>query len=94
MEGCTDVYMLVNGPLTAIRYRDEILEPIVRPFAGAVGPGFPCPASCVQELSDALVQIREEIPKDTVHRLIRKMPRQCQACIQAHWGHANELIRF
>ncbi len=62
MEGCTDVYMLVNGPLTAIRYRDEILGPIVRPFAGAVGPGFPCPASCVQELSDALVQIREEIP--------------------------------
>ena len=26
--------------LTAIRYRDEILRPPVRPYAGAVGPGF------------------------------------------------------
>ena len=25
---------------TAIRYRDEILDPIVRPYAGAVGPTF------------------------------------------------------
>ena len=37
MEGCTDLYRLHNGTLTAIRYRDEI---IVRPYAGAVGPGF------------------------------------------------------
>uniref|UniRef100_A0A673ZBN2 Tc1-like transposase DDE domain-containing protein n=1 Tax=Salmo trutta TaxID=8032 RepID=A0A673ZBN2_SALTR len=28
------------GSLTAIRYRDEILRPLVRPYAGAVGPGF------------------------------------------------------
>ncbi len=27
-------------PLGAIRYRDEILGPNVRPYAGAVGPGF------------------------------------------------------
>ena len=35
MEGRTGIYML-----TAIRYRDEILGPIVRPYAGAVSPGF------------------------------------------------------
>ncbi|TWW61087.1 hypothetical protein D4764_05G0011770 [Takifugu flavidus] len=35
MEGRTDLYCLGNGALTAIRYRDEILEPIVRPYAGA-----------------------------------------------------------
>ena len=29
-----------TGTLTAIRYRYEILRPIVRPYAGAVGPGF------------------------------------------------------
>ncbi|KAI3363408.1 hypothetical protein L3Q82_012023 [Scortum barcoo] len=29
-----------RGSLTAIRYRDEILRPLVRPYAGAVGPGF------------------------------------------------------
>ena len=40
MEGRTDLYCLGNGTLNAIRYRDEILEPIVRPYAGAVGPGF------------------------------------------------------
>lgn len=40
MEGRTDLYCLGNGALTAIRYRDEILEPIVRPYAGAIGPGF------------------------------------------------------
>ncbi len=40
MEGCTDLCRLDNGTRTAIRYRDEILAPIVRPYAGAVGPGF------------------------------------------------------
>ena len=40
MEGRTDLYRLENGNLTAIRYRDEILEPIVRPYPGAVGPGL------------------------------------------------------
>ncbi|KAI3351367.1 hypothetical protein L3Q82_005907 [Scortum barcoo] len=35
MEGRTDLYCLGNGSLTAIRYRDEILQPIVRPYAGA-----------------------------------------------------------
>ena len=39
MEGRTDLYRLENGSLTAIRYHDEILEPMVRPYAGAVGPG-------------------------------------------------------
>ena len=40
MEGRTDLYWLENGSLTAIRQRDEILEPTVRPYAGAVDPGF------------------------------------------------------
>ncbi|CDQ65520.1 unnamed protein product [Oncorhynchus mykiss] len=29
-----------GGSLTAIRYRDEIFRPLVRPYAEAVGPGF------------------------------------------------------
>uniref|UniRef100_A0A803J6K9 Tc1-like transposase DDE domain-containing protein n=1 Tax=Xenopus tropicalis TaxID=8364 RepID=A0A803J6K9_XENTR len=32
--------IFLGGSLTAIRYRDEILRPLVRPYAGAVGPGF------------------------------------------------------
>ncbi|KAG2456868.1 TCB2 transposase, partial [Polypterus senegalus] len=142
MEGRTDLYRLDNGTMTAIRYRDEILGPIVRPYAGAVGPGFllvhnnarphvarvcrqfledegidtidwPPRSSdlnpiehlwdimfrsirrrqvapqTVQELSDALVQIWEDIPQDTIRRLIRSMPRRCQACIQSCGGHTN-----
>ena len=36
----TALHVLARGSLTAIRYRDEILRPFVRPYAGAVGPGF------------------------------------------------------
>lgn len=39
-DGATDLYTINNGSLTSVRYRDEILDGIVRPFAGAVGPGF------------------------------------------------------
>ena len=40
MESRTVLCVLARGTLTAIRYRDEILRPIMRPYAGAVGPGF------------------------------------------------------
>ncbi|KAL0153599.1 hypothetical protein M9458_051079 [Cirrhinus mrigala] len=140
MEGRTDLYCLGNGALTAIRYRDEILEPFVRPYADAVGPGFllmhdnarphvarvcrqyledegietiewpsrspdlnpiehlwdimfrsirrrQVAPQTVQELRDALTQIWEEMPQDTIRCLIRSMPRRCQACTQARGGH-------
>lgn len=38
LEGHTD--RQDNGTLTAIRYRDEILGPPVRPYVGAVSPGI------------------------------------------------------
>ena len=40
LGGRTALHVLARGRLTAIRYRDEILRPLVRPYAGAVGPGF------------------------------------------------------
>ena len=33
-EGQMDLYVINRGTLTALRYRDEILDLIVRPFAG------------------------------------------------------------
>jgi transposase len=36
-DGSTDLYVIRNGSLTGIRYRDEILAPIVRLYAGAIG---------------------------------------------------------
>ncbi|KAI4894920.1 hypothetical protein NFI96_000581, partial [Prochilodus magdalenae] len=121
--------VLARGSLTAIRYRDEIVRPLVRPHAGAVGPGFllmqdnarphvagvcqqflqdegieaiDWPArspglnpiehfwdimsrsiqsvsavsapQTVQELADALVQVWEEIPQETIRHLISERP--------------------
>ncbi|KAL0152518.1 hypothetical protein M9458_052241 [Cirrhinus mrigala] len=40
LEGRTALHVLARGSLTAIRYRDEILRPLVRTYEGAVGPGF------------------------------------------------------
>jgi hypothetical protein len=39
-DGSTDLYVTRNGSLTGIRYCDEILAPIVRLYAGAIGDGF------------------------------------------------------
>lgn len=147
MEGRTGLYCLGNGALTAIRYWDEILEPIVRPYTGVVGPGFllmhdnarphvarvcrqyledegietiewpswypdlnpiehlwdikfrsirrrQVAPQTVQQLRDALTQIWEEMPQDTIRRLIRSMPRHCQACIQARGGHTRYWKAF
>ena len=38
--GRTDLYVIDRGTLTGVRYRQEILNPIVRPFAGAIGDDF------------------------------------------------------
>ncbi|GFU10295.1 transposable element Tcb2 transposase [Trichonephila clavipes] len=40
IDGCTDLYIIRDGPLTARRYRDEILSPIVVPYAEAIGDDF------------------------------------------------------
>uniref|UniRef100_A0A674A2U6 Transposase Tc1-like domain-containing protein n=1 Tax=Salmo trutta TaxID=8032 RepID=A0A674A2U6_SALTR len=142
LGGRTALHVLARGSLTAIRYRDEILRPLVRPYAGAVGPGFllmqdnarPHVAGVcqqflqeegidamdwptrspdlnpiehiwdimsrsihqrhvapqtVQELADALVQVWEEIPQETIRHLIRSIPRHCREVIQARGGHTH-----
>ncbi len=38
LDGRTDSYIVDRGALTAVRYRDEVLHPIVRPFPSPVGP--------------------------------------------------------
>ncbi|GFU94246.1 transposable element Tcb2 transposase [Trichonephila clavipes] len=40
IDGRTDLYIIRDGPLTARRYRDEILRPIVVPYAAAIGDYF------------------------------------------------------
>ncbi|GFW04072.1 transposable element Tcb2 transposase [Trichonephila clavipes] len=40
IDGRTDLYIIRDGPQTARRYRDEILRPIVGPYAAAIGDDF------------------------------------------------------
>ncbi|GFV55083.1 transposable element Tcb2 transposase [Trichonephila clavipes] len=40
IDGRTDLYIIQDGPLTARRYRDEILRPIVVSYAAAIGDDF------------------------------------------------------
>ncbi|GFU90660.1 transposable element Tcb2 transposase, partial [Trichonephila clavipes] len=40
IDGRTDLYINRDGPLTARRYRDKILRPIVVPYAAAIGDDF------------------------------------------------------
>ncbi|GFW74002.1 transposable element Tcb2 transposase [Trichonephila clavipes] len=40
IDGHTDLYIIRDGPLTACRYRDEILRPIEVPYAAAIGDDF------------------------------------------------------
>ncbi|GFS56620.1 transposable element Tcb2 transposase [Trichonephila clavipes] len=40
IDGRTDLYIIRDGPLTAHRYRDEILRPIVVLYAAAIGDDF------------------------------------------------------
>ncbi|GFX15863.1 transposable element Tcb2 transposase [Trichonephila clavipes] len=40
IDGRTDLYIIRDGPLTARRYRDKILRPIVVPYAAAIGAYF------------------------------------------------------
>ena len=40
LSGRTDLHVFRRGGVTAAVYRDDILHPLVRPYAGAVGENF------------------------------------------------------
>lgn len=40
LEAHTDLYVIGNDTLTAVRSRDEILRAVVRPYTDAVDSGF------------------------------------------------------
>ena len=71
MEEHRDLYRLDNGTLTAIRYRDGILGPVVRPYAGALGP---CSSWCTtmpglmwREYAVSSRRMKELIPLNVPH---------------------------
>ena len=38
--GRTDLHIVTRGMMTGVRYREEILDVYVRPYAVAIGPQF------------------------------------------------------
>ncbi|GBM98837.1 hypothetical protein AVEN_188099-1 [Araneus ventricosus] len=40
LRGHTDLHVFYGRTLTGVRYRDEILDPYVRPYAGAIDNDF------------------------------------------------------
>ncbi|GBM12518.1 hypothetical protein AVEN_188693-1 [Araneus ventricosus] len=40
LGGHTDLHVLYGGTLTAVKYRDEILDPYARLYAGDIGEKF------------------------------------------------------
>ena len=40
LDGQKDLVVIDRGALTAVRYQDEVLEPVVQSFAGALGQDF------------------------------------------------------
>lgn len=73
----------LNGP-----HNDPDLNPIERLWGYCVlayqaTPSF---SSDFTGLRDARTQIWDDIPQDTIGRLIMSMPQRCQACIQACGG--------
>ena len=53
---------------------------------------FKCSHRLTQELTDALIQVWEEIPLDTIYQLSRSMPRGYRECIQARGGHTHYWV--
>ena len=137
----TPLYV-IQGNLTAVRYRDEILRPFVLPLIQAPGRNvtfqhdnarphvarvvneflahnnvhtLPWPAvspdlspiehvwdemqrrlrrqanqpTTLPQLSQALVQIWNDIPQATLSHYIHSMRRRCRECIQANGGHTS-----
>lgn len=39
-DGRSHLMVLMNASLTSVRYGDMVAEPIIVPFAGAIGEGF------------------------------------------------------
>lgn len=49
----------------------------------------PITPQTLQQLTEALIEEWERIPQEDIRRIIRSMPRRCQAVIKAHGGHTR-----
>ncbi|GFU56117.1 transposable element Tcb2 transposase [Trichonephila clavipes] len=85
IDGRTDLYIIRDGPLTARRYSDEILRPIVVPYAATIGDDFilmddncrPHRASLVEDFLFKEGVVRMEWPESNRARLERSRKTSC-----------------
>lgn len=42
LHGATDLYVIIHGGFKAVRYRDEVLHPMVRSYTGTFRPETRC----------------------------------------------------
>ncbi|KAI4901531.1 hypothetical protein NFI96_009958 [Prochilodus magdalenae] len=110
LEDHTALHVLARGSLTAIRYRDEILRPLVRPYAGAVGPGFllmqdnsrPHVAGvCQQFLQDEGIEAMDRParspdlnPLEHIWDIMSRSIHQCHVAPQTVQELADALVQF
>ncbi|GBL87849.1 hypothetical protein AVEN_192030-1 [Araneus ventricosus] len=102
LGGHTDLHVFHGGTLTGVRYRDEILDPYVRPYAGLIDLNpiehlwdyigrqvaalSPSPRS-LDELEQGLLRVWSSLPISVSDNLIDSMESGCRQCIQVSGGH-------
>ena len=82
-DGRTELYMVDIGSLTALRYRDDILDPIVRPFLGAMGDN----ACLVQDNArpHTVYVIQEYLEQDSIETIDWPARSSDLNCIEHMW---------
>ncbi|GFT86967.1 SCAN box domain-containing protein [Trichonephila clavipes] len=91
-DGSTDLYIIRDGPLTARRYRDEILRPIVVPYAAVIGDDiilmddncWPHHTNPIEHVWDALGRrvVGRQPPPQTLQELKRALLEEWDRILQ------------
>ncbi|GBM85103.1 hypothetical protein AVEN_135881-1 [Araneus ventricosus] len=102
LDGHIDLHVFHGGTLTGVRYRDEILDPYVRPYAGAIDlnpiehlwgylgrqvSALSPPPRSSDELQQGLLRVWSSFPISVSDNLIDSMESRCRQSIQVRGGH-------
>ncbi|GFV51627.1 uncharacterized protein TNCV_3210731 [Trichonephila clavipes] len=99
LSGHTDLHVFQGGTLTGVRYRDEILDPYVCPYDGAIGNDFilmdgnarthravaalSYPTRSSEVLEQSFLRVWFSLPISVIGNLIDSIEIRCRQHIQA-----------